>query len=183
MYKLGAFIVLSVLLAYCSRASLRSPRSHGFFRFFAAEFVLALILLNIDRWFVDPLSARQMVSWLLLSASAALVVSGALTLAVAGKPSRERTSDVPIAGIEKTTALVSSGIYKYIRHPMYASAIYGAWGVFLKRVDWLNLLLALGSSVFWVLAARAEEQECTRYFGEAYRDYARRTRSFVPFLY
>jgi protein-S-isoprenylcysteine O-methyltransferase Ste14 len=121
MFELGAFIALSALLAYLSRASLQVPQSHGFFRFFAAVFVLALILLNVEQWFVDPLSARQAVSWVLLAVSAALVLCGALTLRAVGNPSSERTSDVPIAAIERTTALVGNGVYKYIRHPMYAS--------------------------------------------------------------
>ena len=182
MYKLGVFVALSGLLAYLSRASLRVPRSHGFFRFLAAVFVLALILLNVDRWFVDPVSAHQLVSWVLLAVSAALVLCGALTLRAVGKPCSERTSDVPIAGIERTTALVSSGIYRYIRHPMYASGIYGTWGVFFKDPSWLGVLFALVSSAFWVMSARSEERECIRYFGEAYREYARGTRMFVPFL-
>jgi protein-S-isoprenylcysteine O-methyltransferase Ste14 len=182
MFKLGVFVALSALLAYLSRASLRVPQSHGFFRFFAAVFVLALILLNVEHWFVDPLSARQVVSWVLLAVSAVLVLCGALTLRAVGHPGSERTSDVPIAGIERTTALVSTGIYKYIRHPMYASGIYGTWGVFFKDPSWLGVVFALGSSAFWVMSARSEERECICYFGEAYREYVRGTRMFVPFL-
>jgi len=44
MFKLIAFIVLSAALIYLSRASLRAPRSHGFYRFFAAEFTVALVV-------------------------------------------------------------------------------------------------------------------------------------------
>lgn len=183
MYKLGLFVVLFGLLAYASRASLRVPRSHGFFRFFAALFVVALIVVNLEHWFADPFSARQVVSWVLLALSAALAAWGALTLRAVGKPGSERTSDVPIAGIEKTTVLVSSGVYRYIRHPMYASGLYGTWGVFFKDPSWPGVVLALGSSVFWAMSARSEEQECIRYFGEVYRQYARRTRMFIPFLF
>jgi protein-S-isoprenylcysteine O-methyltransferase Ste14 len=88
------------------------------------------------------------------------VLSGALTLRGVGKPDSGRTSDVPMAGVEKTTAWVSKGIYKYLRHPIYASGIFGAWGVFFKHTSWLTLILALGSSAFWWVAARTEEDEC-----------------------
>jgi protein-S-isoprenylcysteine O-methyltransferase Ste14 len=32
------------------------------------------------------------------------------------------------------------------------------------------------------MSARSEERECICYFGEAYREYVRGTRMFVPFL-
>jgi hypothetical protein len=97
-------------LGYLSRASLRVPRSHGFYRFFAAEFVLALVLLNLDHWFVEPFALHQVVSWVLLAISAVLVLTGAFLLKVVGKPGNRRSNEVPLAGIEKTTSLVTDGV-------------------------------------------------------------------------
>ncbi len=51
MWKIIAFVVLSLVLVFISRSSLRAPRSHGFYRFFAWEFILALFLLNANVWF------------------------------------------------------------------------------------------------------------------------------------
>jgi hypothetical protein len=48
MFKLIAFAVISVCLISISWRSLRVPRSHGFYRFFAWEFIVALFLLNVD---------------------------------------------------------------------------------------------------------------------------------------
>ena len=48
MFKLFVFVVVSAVIVYVSRASLRVPRSHGFYRFFAWEVILALTLLNLD---------------------------------------------------------------------------------------------------------------------------------------
>jgi protein-S-isoprenylcysteine O-methyltransferase Ste14 len=183
MYELSTFIVLSACLAYLSRASLRVPRSHGFYRFFAAEFTLALVVLNIDHWFLRPLSFYQLVSWLLLAVSVVLVLSGASLLKILGKPDSGRKSDVPLAGLEKTTSLVCQGVYRYIRHPLYASGFYGAWGVFFKDPSWPGALLAMGATGFWVAAARIEEAECIRAFGSPYRDYIRHTKMFVPYLF
>ena len=56
MFKLFIFAVGSAGIIYISRASLRAPRSHGFYRFFAWELILALFLLNVDVWFQAPLS-------------------------------------------------------------------------------------------------------------------------------
>lgn len=183
MLEILVFIALSMVLAYLSRASLRLPRSHGFHRFFAALFTLALVVLNADHWFADPLAPRQILSWFLLAASVALVVGGAAKLKAAGKPSRARVSEVPLAGFERTTSLVTEGIYRYLRHPMYASGFYGTWGAFFKDPSWLGLVLASGATSFWAATAKSEEAECIRYFGAAYRDYIQRSRAFVPFLF
>ena len=69
MVKVLVFVVLSALLAYVSRDSLKAPRSHGFHRFFAWELILALVLSNIEHWFRDALSVHQLVSWTLLFAT------------------------------------------------------------------------------------------------------------------
>ena len=182
MLKATIFVVVSALLAYGSRASLRVPRSHGFYRFFAAEFVLALVLLNVNRWFEDPFSPQQLVSWFLLAASIVLVVSATYMFRQQGGQDGRRHDDVPLAGFEKTTRLLATGIFKYIRHPMYASGLYGTWGVFLKDPSVLGGFLAIVATAFWLATAKVEEIENVRYFGAAYESYAQRTKMFVPFL-
>ena len=180
------FIVLSILLAVLSRASLRDPRSHGFYRYFAWLAIVALILLNyrnLEQWFGDPLSLRQLVSWILLSASTAFVILGLLWLRSEGRPDPHRQDDQALLGIERTTRLVTTGIYKYVRHPLYSSLLLLAWGVFLKRPSWPAGGLALCASVFLVATAKVEEEENVKYFGEAYRTYMQKTQMFVPFLF
>lgn len=183
MYKLIAFVVLSACLIYLSRFCLRASRSHGFYRLLAAEFTLALILLNMDRWFQDALSPRQIASWLLLAASVALVIHGAYLLKVVGAPDSKRSDEVPLGSIEKTTSLVAVGAYKYIRHPIYGSGFYGTLGVFLKDPSWPGAVLALAAAALWVVTAKVEEAECVRYFGPSYRGYIERTKMFVPFVF
>jgi len=74
--KTVLFVVASAGIVYVSRASLRAPRSHGFYRFFAWEAILALILVNVEYWLRDPFSLHQVVSWILLLASAFVVMLG-----------------------------------------------------------------------------------------------------------
>jgi hypothetical protein len=49
-----SFILVTVFLAGISRRSLANPRCHGFYRFFAFEGVLALVLLNFHVWTNNP---------------------------------------------------------------------------------------------------------------------------------
>jgi protein-S-isoprenylcysteine O-methyltransferase Ste14 len=177
------FVAASAGLLYVSRRSLRARRSHGFYRFFAWESILALLLLNWERWFQDPVSLHQVVSWLLLTASAALVVHGVCLLRRVGRPSEERNEDATLIGIERTTTLVTVGAFKYIRHPLYSSGLCLAWGVFLKNPSRLGGVFALAATILLVVTAKVEEAECVQSFGPAYQAYMTRTKMFVPFLF
>ncbi|HSJ56796.1 MAG TPA: isoprenylcysteine carboxylmethyltransferase family protein [Anaerolineae bacterium] len=180
--KLGSFLVATAGLAYLSRASLVVPRSHGFYRFFAWEAILALAALNIDLWFRDPLSWHQMISWQLLVISAALVTAGVFLLRRKGAPD-DRRGDEPLVAFEKTTTLVSTGVYHYIRHPLYSSLLFLTWGIFFKAPSWLGGLPAVAATLFLVATARVEEAENIRFFGQEYREYMRHTRMFIPYLF
>lgn len=180
--KTAVFLLATAGLAYVSRASLRQPRSHGFYRFFAWEAILALALLNIDAWFREPLSWHQIISWLLLIASGFLVIHGVQLLRKIGKQDSQR-DDSPMLQFEKTTALVTTGAYRYIRHPLYSSLLFLAWGIFFKSPSWLGGGLALAATLFLVATAKAEEAEDVRFFGPAYGEYIKQTRMFIPFLF
>jgi hypothetical protein len=69
----------SIPIFWISRRSLLRPSSYGFYRFFAVESILALIVLNAPKWFTRPFSAPQLASWLLLLVSVFTVISGSLT--------------------------------------------------------------------------------------------------------
>ncbi len=183
MLKLAIFVVVSAVFAYISRASLPAPRSHGFYRFWAWECILGLFMLNVEVWFRDPFSVPQLVSWLLLIVSAVLVIHGVYLLRRMGK-SDDAREDAPLLAFEKTTTLVVEGLYRYIRHPMYSSLLFLAWGIFFKdATSWIGVGLAAAATLFLTLTAKAEEGEDIRFFGAAYRDYMRRTRMFIPFLF
>jgi protein-S-isoprenylcysteine O-methyltransferase Ste14 len=186
MLRAIIFVILSGGLVYVSRASLKAPRSHGFYRFFAWECILGLFFLNFvsfAQWFGDPLSARQLVSWTLLLGCIVPGVYGVKLLISRGKPDAGRTDDETLVSFEKTTQLVTTGVYRYIRHPLYSSLLLVAWGVFFKRPDWLAGTLALAATGFLVATAKIEEGENIRYFGTAYREYMKRSRMFLPFVF
>ncbi len=176
-----AFAAGSTVLAWLSRKPLRQPGSHGFYRFFAWECILALVVMNHRVWGNDPLSLHQFSSWLLMLASIALVVAGITTLRREGR-ARERSDGASFYDWEKTTRLVTSGIFAYIRHPMYASLLALTWGAFLQNPSLPGLLIADLGSVFLYLTARRDEQECLAYFGQPYADYMRRSKGFIPGL-
>jgi len=183
MVKVIAFIALSVCLIYISRGSLRAPRSHGFYRFFAWEFILALFLLNVDAWFRNPFSWNQLAAWFLLFTSILPLVFGIRSLTAHGKSEKHRDAEPQLLAFEKTTALVNTGIYRYIRHPLYSSLLLLAWGIFFKVPSWLGALLAAVATLFLLATAKADETECIRFFGPTYEAYMKQTRMFLPFFF
>jgi protein-S-isoprenylcysteine O-methyltransferase Ste14 len=172
--KLAILVVVSVGIFVVSWQSLRNPRYHGFYRFFAFESILILILLNLEHWLSDPFSVQQIVSWLLLLASIVLAAHGFYLLHVIGRPK---------SGIENTTTLVMVGAYKYIRHPLYSSLLFLAWGVFFKDVSLLGGILASVATAFLIVTAKMEEAENIQKFGAEYAAYIKSTRMFIPFLF
>ena len=183
MWKLIVFAIATALLAYISRTSLRQTNSHGFYRFFAWESILVLFLLNVDQWFIDPFSWHQLISWVLLFASLVPLIFGVRSLRRRGGATEERPSDPGLLTFEKTTALVTGGIYAYIRHPLYSSLFLLAWGIFFKAPSLPGGALVLVTTTFLIATARADEQECIRFFGDEYQTYMQKTKRFIPFLF
>lgn len=175
------FIILSIPVIVISRRSLLKIKSHGFYRFFSWECILLLIILNITFWFRDPLSLQQIISWILLIFSLYLVIAGVIQMKKSGMSTMDR-EESELYGFEKTSKLVETGIFKYIRHPLYSSLLFFTWGAFLKDITLLTVSLAILSSIFLYLTSRMDEIECINFFGEEYRDYMKRTSMFVPFL-
>jgi protein-S-isoprenylcysteine O-methyltransferase Ste14 len=180
--KIAFFMAGSIPLVLVSRASLKEPGSHGFFRFFAWEAILALVMLNLDLWFVDPFSWNQLIAWFLLLISIYLVYQGLRLLKEKGQPEGQR-ADRALFDFEKTTRLVTTGIYRFIRHPLYSSLLFLAWGAFFKDLSLFSGTLVVLATIFLVLTARADEAECIRYFGSEYLEYRKHTKLFIPFLF
>ena len=93
-----------------------------------------------------------------------------------------RNAGKPTDALEATTHLVQSGIYRYIRHPLYASLLYLAWGIFFKSPSLLGGCLAAVASAFLYATARADESECMVKFGGEYAMYMKKTKMFIPFV-
>jgi protein-S-isoprenylcysteine O-methyltransferase Ste14 len=179
------FVTVTLVLALVSRNSLLKPGSHGyahgFYRFFAWECMLGMFVLNLREWDVEPDSLHQLAAGTLFFISLLLLVFSVTLLHWQGKRDAKR-NDVPMLAFEKTTALITNGIYSYIRHPMYASLFLLCWGFFCKQPSLLGAVLAVTASLFLIATASVEEKENISYFGDEYREYMKRSKMFVPFL-
>ena len=177
-----AFILLSIPIFIISWKSLKTKKSHGFYRFFSWECILILLIFRIRFWFTNPFSFQQIISWILLITSVWFVLAGIISLKKKGRQKNIRNEENLFA-FEKTSELVQTGIYKYIRHPLYSSLLLLSLGTYLKKPDLILLPVVILSIVFLYLTARADEKECVNYFGEEYRMYMKESKRFIPFLF
>lgn len=176
------FLAGTAFFAWVSRCSLLKPHTHGFWRFWAWECILALVLLNFPSWTLNPLTPRQLLSWLLLLVAALLVIHALHLLQKIGRPTDTRRG-AELLAFEKTTTLVTTGAYRYIRHPMYAALLYFAWGAFLKEISLPGMALVSGASIALFFTALRDEAECRQHFGAAYGEYLKGNKRFIPFLF
>jgi protein-S-isoprenylcysteine O-methyltransferase Ste14 len=180
--RLGAFILVTAVLLCISRRSILRPPSHGFFRFFAWEAILGLVLLDAPVWFRDWSSSHQILSWILLFGSLIPLVLGLQALRQPGARAKNTRLEPDLLGFERTGRVISEGVFKYIRHPLYCSLLLLAWGVFFKAPSGLAGLLAFAATSSLLLTARADEHECIAAFGDEYRSYMHRTKMFIPYV-
>ena len=168
--RLFSFLLVSLaLLGF----TLRRPHSHRGYRFIAFECILALIFLQAGIWFEEPFRLIQIISWIALVGSLVLALYGFRVL---------RTQGAPEQDLEDTTVLVTTGAYRYIRHPLYASLLLFGIGAFLKQISLPSGLLTIMLFFALYMTARVEERSNRDRFGEAYADYMKRSKMFIPFF-
>jgi protein-S-isoprenylcysteine O-methyltransferase Ste14 len=77
--------------------------------------------------------------------------------------------------------LITSGPYRYIRHPIYASIFYFIVAGVLSHASLLNISLACMSCLAIVIRIYAEEKLLVIQYPE-YTNYAKRTKRIIPFI-
>ncbi|MFA6468559.1 MAG: isoprenylcysteine carboxylmethyltransferase family protein [Bacteroidota bacterium] len=78
--------------------------------------------------------------------------------------------------------LVTSGIYRYIRHPLYTTGILFFVGLGMLSSNWLILLLSMAVLISLSIRTVIEEEKLIQEFGDQYTQYARQTGKFFPKL-
>ncbi|MEX0589448.1 MAG: protein-S-isoprenylcysteine O-methyltransferase [Xanthobacteraceae bacterium] len=80
--------------------------------------------------------------------------------------------------------LITGGVYRYVRHPMYSAFFLWAVAQFLLLPNWAAGLSGLvGFGILYSFRVGREEQLMLDAFGDQYRDYMERTARIVPWIH
>lgn len=137
------------------------------------------ILIAADRWW--PASSLAWAApWLQQSLGGLLVALGLAFDGLAALEFLRRRTTITPWSIHNTSALVTSGLNRISRNPMYLGMVIWLAGAGL----WLGSLLALPVIAVFVLVMNrsqiaAEEAMLEAKFGQAYLDYKARVRRWI----
>jgi protein-S-isoprenylcysteine O-methyltransferase Ste14 len=78
--------------------------------------------------------------------------------------------------------LVTSGIYRYIRHPQYTGLLLLSLGMLIEWATLPMLVLYPVMIFMYTRLARREEKDMLAEFGASYEQYMNHTKRFIPFV-
>lgn len=74
---------------------------------------------------------------------------------------------------------VTSGLYKFVRHPQYVAFAVMGFGLLLAWPRFTVLIIYVTMLFVYYWLAKYEEKECEQKFGESYRQYQQQTSMFL----
>lgn len=135
-------------------------------------------------WFIDPdwmdWSKLPLPIWLRW-VGVGLVATWGLLLVWTFFHLGKNLTDTVVTRKEHT--LVTSGPYRFVRHPFYLSFAIAMVGGSLVSANWFLFTTGCLPLVFIIARTRIEEAMLIERFGDEYRDYMQRTDRFVPRLW
>ncbi len=134
--------------------------------------ILDIYLLG-DKRFIVP--DAGVFGYLLLIAGLSLDIIGILTLRRAYSQTARSRPD--------NQKLITYGIYRFIRDPIYLGVILFSLSAPLILRSLLGLLVMIALVPMIVYRIRVEERVLTKRFGKEYEEYARKTKRFIPHVY
>jgi len=81
---------------------------------------------------------------------------------------------------ERSQNLIRSGLYKYVRHPLYSAGLLMLWLSPSMTIN--SLVFVIGATLYILLGAFFEEKKLVKEFGQDYLDYKSRTPMLIPFI-
>jgi protein-S-isoprenylcysteine O-methyltransferase Ste14 len=115
----------------------------------------------------------------LMGLGAAMLLAG-LALAVSARLFLGRNWGMPMT-LKDEPELVTSGPYRYVRHPIYSGLLLALLGTAIAtNLYWL--IIAGAGAIYFVHSATVEERLMRATFPTAYESYRKRTKMLIPFV-
>ena len=140
-------------------------------------FGVLIFLPFADRYSIGVLSDNQLVRW----SDLILVALGLTTIFWSGVTlGKMYSAEVTI---QHNHELITSEIYRYVRHPRYLGALMLSLGLPLLFRSWIVLTLFIPFLIVIVLRIRDEEAVLSIEFGRDWDQYCKHSCRLIPFVY
>lgn len=132
----------------------------------------------IERWLM-PLGLSRWVAWSWSIPIGVAVAVAGLVAALMGLGLFRRTGQKPEPWTP-TPELITTGIYRFSRNPMYLGMTLIQLGIGVAALNaWMIMLIPPSMLGVYLIAIRHEEAYLERKFGDPYREYQTRVRRWV----
>jgi protein-S-isoprenylcysteine O-methyltransferase Ste14 len=85
--------------------------------------------------------------------------------------------------IRKQAKLITSGPYRWVRHPLYIVGLVTFGSIGIIAANWFIAGLVVLAFILLVIRTYSEEEHLIANFGDEYRDYMKRTGRFLPKIF
>ena len=123
-------------------------------------------------WALLTLALQGAAGWCLLVAVARTGMPDFIGLRQVSRPAPL------IAAAPDPVGLVTTGFYRFVRHPLYSFSFVLLW--LMPWMSWNLLALCAGFSLYMLVGIWFEERKLAAEFGSAYAEYRRRTKMLIP---
>lgn len=142
-------------------------------------FIVLLILIHYHFAAIDTILFRP--HWIEKIIAAVLILSGIVVTVIYTWNYLISFSGLGVVfGIETNTELQQTGLYAYVRHPMFAGAIVFMWGVFFGYPYMNNLISAICLTVYSLVAIFFAEKRLGVRYGDMYKQYQAKVPVLLP---
>lgn len=146
-----------------------------------ALWLICLGLMVLTTWLLPFAKWRWLAqqTWLLPVVGLIFITSFGVGISGVWAFKRARTTVNPLTP-EKSSQVVTTGIYSYTRNPMYVGMALGLLGVFFLLKNLLALLFVpIFCLLLTYLQIKPEEKYLTKQFGAAYQTYCKQVKRWL----
>jgi len=158
-------------------------RQEGMFILVGLRLVGLAGMVGLIAYLIDPAymawAAVPLPVWLRWAGVGLALIAGSLLVWMFRTLGRNLTDTVVT---RKYHTLVTTGPYRWVRHPLYSSAALAIIGNSFIAANWFIFVAGCLALLMLVIRTRKEEQNLIAKFGDDYRNYMQRTGRFVPRL-